>query len=330
VSDERTAPRTPLPAWRLAGLVWAEGGPALEWLSPTGGTRTSPLEIGARLALTVGADRRCLGLWWDGRRVPCVAETLLGAGAKSGQCESCAAIARTRSVATDTRLDDPREFRVYLAHHGSVVKAGITATRRGQARLLEQGALSSLFLSAGTLLSARRCESLLTTALGLPQQVHTARKRAARAAPGTTASRAGDLSAVVGRAAALGWPPGQVWDPTEPTDHTPAYGLPDGGLVPARQLDPLRPGATVAGEVTCRIGRDLYLTTADSMTAGSMTADSMTPGRTTPDSVLLVDTGLLAGWDLRRADAGTSGTASTSPVAAPAGTGAGAEQDALF
>ena len=308
MSEERTA-------WRPTGLVWSDDGAGLEWLTPAGLTRTSPLAVGANLALTVGADRRCLGLWWEGRRVPCVSATpsggaLLDAGAKSGQCESCAAIARTRSVATDTRLDDPREFRVYLAHHGSVVKAGITAAQRGSARLLEQGALSSLVLSAGTLLSARRCESLLTTALGLPQQVHTARKRAARATPGTTSSRAAELSAVVGRAAALDWPPGQAWDPTEPADHTVVYGLADGGVVPSRRLDPLRPATTVTGEVLCRVGRDLYLST--------------------PGGVLLVDTGLLAGWDLRRAESGASGTASASPVAAPAGTGPGAEQGALF
>ncbi len=313
MSEERTA-------WRPTGLTWSDDGAGLEWLTPAGGTRTSPLEIGASLALTVGADRRCLGLWWDGRRVPCLAGATLDAGAKSGQCESCAAIARTRSVATDTRLDDPREFRVYLAHHGSVVKAGITAAQRGQARLLEQGALSSLFLSAGTLVSARRCESLLTTALGLPQQVHTARKRAARAAPGTASSRAADLSAVVGRAAALDWPPGQAWASTEPADHTGVYGLADGGVVPTRQLDPLRPGVTVTGEVVCRVGRDVYLTMTGRVGSGHATAGG----------VLLVDTGLLAGWDLTRADPDAQPTASASPVAVPAGTSPGTEQDALF
>ncbi|MEV0890224.1 DUF2797 domain-containing protein [Promicromonospora sp. NPDC050262] len=315
MSDERTTPSTTPPAWRPTGVTWADGGAALEWLSPAGATRSSALDVGARLGLRVGADRRCLGLWWDGRRVPCVAGARIDAAARSGQCESCAAIARTRSVATDTALDDPREFRVYLAHHGSVIKAGITASARGPARLLEQGALSSLFLSAGTLVSARRCESLLTAALGLPQQVHTARKRAARWAPGTTASRGAELAAVVGQAAGLDWPPGQVWDPTSALDHTPAYGLPEGGLAPAGQLDPLRPGTTVTGEVTCRIGRDVYLST---------------PGRTTSGGVLLVDTGLLEGWDLTRADPAVPGTASTSPVSAPGGAGAGVEQDALF
>lgn len=325
MSDARTPPRTIPPAWRPTGLTWSDGGAALEWLSPAGATRSSALDVGARLRLTVGADRRCLGLWWDGRRVPCVAGARIDAAAKSGQCESCAAIARTRSVATDTTLDDPREFRVYLAHHGSVVKAGITASARGQNRLLEQGALSSLFLSAGTLVSARRCESLLTAALGLPQQVHTARKRAARWAPGTTASRAAELTAVVERAAALDWPPGQAWDPTEPADHAPSYGLPEAGLAPARQLDPLRPGTTVTGEVICRVGRDLYL-----RVPGSEAPGVGAPGLATAGGVLLVDTGLLEGWDLTRADPAVPGTASASPIAAPGGTGPGAEQDALF
>ncbi|MFD7308535.1 DUF2797 domain-containing protein [Promicromonospora sp. NPDC059942] len=325
MSNERTTPSTTPPAWRPTGLTWADGAAALEWLSPAGVTLRSALDVGARLGLRVGADRRCLGLWWDGRRVPCVAGARIDAAAKSGQCESCAAIARTRSVATDTALDDPREFRVYLAHHGSVIKAGITASARGPARLLEQGALSSLFLSAGTLVSARRCEALLTAALGLPQQVHTARKRAARWAPGTTASRAAELSAVVGKAAGLDWPPGQAWAPTSALDHTSTYGLPEGGLAPARQLDPLRPGTTVTGEVMCRIGRDVYLSAQGGATAGGAASGPATAG-----GVLLVDTGLLEGWDLIRADPSVPGTASASPVSAPGGAGSGVEQDALF
>lgn len=175
-----------------------------------------------------------------------------------------------------------------------MVKAGITAAERGPARLLEQGALSSLFLSAGSLLSARRCEALLTTALGLPQQVHTARKRAARLEPGTASSRSADLTTVAERAAGLEWPPGQTWNATEPADHTPTYGLDDDGYAPARQLEPLRAGATISGDVTCRIGRDLYLTTADGTT--------------------LVDTGLLQGWALTRADNDAPFTAATSLV----------------
>ncbi|GAB2490320.1 DUF2797 domain-containing protein [Promicromonospora xylanilytica] len=304
---------TPAPAWRPTGLVWTQTDtPAaiLEWLSPTGEVRSSALDVGARLVLTVGLDRRCVGLWWDGRRIPCVAQAAIAPEAKSGQCESCAAIARSRSIATDTRLDDSREFSVYLAHHGSLVKAGITATERGQVRLLEQGALSSLFLSAGSLMSARRCESLLTAALGLPQQVHTARKRAARLAPGTASSRAEDLAAVAEQAAGLDWPPGQRRTSAEPVDHTRAYGLTDEGVAPDRQLDPLYVGATISGELICRIGRDLYLTA--------------------PYGVVLLDTGLLQGWALTRADHDTSFTAPTSPVAPSPKPSRETEHDVLF
>lgn len=226
--------------------------------------------------------------------MPCAARAPIDAGAKSGQCDSCAAIARTRSVATDTVLDDPREFCVYLAHHGSVVKTGITATERGKARLLEQGALSSMILSAGTLLSARRCEALLTTALGIPQQVHTARKRGARLAPGTASARAAELVAIAEQAAGLDWPPGQTRTATGPVDHTPAYGLPDGGIAPDQQVDPLQVGTTISGEVVCRIGRDLYLST--------------------PGGIVLLDTGLLQGWALSRAEDDALLTARTTPV----------------
>ncbi|WP_275002318.1 DUF2797 domain-containing protein [Promicromonospora iranensis] len=285
------------PAWRPTGLVWSRTGVALEWLSPVGEVRASSLDLGSRLSLQVGPDRLCVGLWWDGRHVPCAAYARIAAEAKSGQCGSCAAIARSRSVATDTRLDDPREFAVYLAHHGSVVKVGITATERGPARLLEQGALSSLFLSAGTLLSARRSEALLTTALGLPQQVRTARKRAARLAPGTASARAAALTDIATQAAGLDWPPGQRRTSAEPVDHTPVYGLPDGGITPVLELDPLRAGAAISGDVVCRIGRDLYLTS--------------------PHGLTLFDTGLLQGWALSRADDGTPLTAQTTAVAPP-------------
>jgi hypothetical protein len=241
--------------------------------------------------------------------VPCTARTPIDAAAKSGQCDSCGAIARSRSVATDTALDDPREFAVYLAHHGSLIKAGITATERGQARLLEQGALSSLILSAGTLLSARRCEALLTTTLGLPQQVHTARKRAARLALATASTRAAELAAVDEQAAQMDWPPGQKRTSSDPVDHTATYGLPEEGITPDLQLAPLQPGSMINGEVICRIGRDLYLSTSD--------------------RILLLDTGLLQGWALDRAEDNAPFTAQTTPIAKPRATPE-TQHDVLF
>lgn len=269
------------PAWRFTGLVWRGREVSVAWLAPTGDVRTSDVGLGSRLALVAGPDRRCVGVWHDGRRIPCATRTPIDPAATSGQCTSCAAMARSRSVATDTQLDDPREFSVYLAHHGYLVKVGITATQRGHARLLEQGALAATILSSGTLISARRCESLLSTVLGLPQQVRTARKRQARTEPGTAAGRETDLREISGRARTLSWPAGQTRRTGEPFDLTTAYGLGPRGVAPSRAVAPLAAGHAVVGDVVCRIGRDLYLGT--------------------PGGVVLVDTGLLQGWAFTRA-----------------------------
>lgn len=266
----------------------------MEWLSTTGESRASEIALGARLGLVVGPDRRCVGVWAAGRRIPCATNTAIDPAATSGQCASCAAMARSRSVATDTQLDDPREFLVYLAHHGSLIKAGITATERGRTRLLEQGALSAAFLSAGSLLSARRCESLLTAALGLPQQVKTARKREARRAPGTAEQHGRELTDVVARASTLDWPDGQTLRDASPFDLTDAYGLPSEGLRPGYAVAPLSPGQVITGTVACRIGRDIYLDA---------------PGR-----LILLDTGLLQGWTLARADDTAAITAPLTPI----------------
>ncbi len=215
-------------------------------------------------------------------------------------------MARSRSVATDTLLDDPREFSVYLAHHGYAIKVGITASERGQARLLEQGALSATMLSAGSLVSARRCEALLTAALGLPQQVKTARKRQARTDPGTAAERAAALRDTAERARALDWPAGQTFQAGEPLDLTPVYGLGPDGVLPTHAISPLAPGQAIVGDVACRIGRDIYLDT--------------------PQGLTLLDSGHLQGWSLTRADDGVELTAGLAPLAMRREP----EQDALF
>lgn len=223
---------------------------------------------------------------------------------RSGQCDTCQALDRSSSIAADTRIDDPRPFTVYLAHHGTAgIKVGITAVARGTARLLEQAALASTILSTGTLASARRTEHVLGTALGLPDRVTTARKRAARLRPAAAAARAGDLLAAVERTRQVAWPEGQNRREPQVVDHCAVYGLPHGGLRPAAQVLPLTAGATVAGTVTCRIGTDLYLDT----TAG----------------LVLLDTRLLTGWALSRAT-GTTFTAALQELDQEV------EQDALF
>ncbi len=213
-------------------------------------------------------------------------------------------------MAADTLLDDPRPYAVYLAHHGSAgIKVGITAAERGLTRLLEQGALASVFLSEGTLPSARRVEHLLGVALGLPDRVSTVRKRVARAAPGTPADRAATLLAELSRTRELGWPEGQSRrEDAEVVDHCARYGLPDAGLHPDAAVEPLRPGEVVTGRVACRIASDLYLAVPSA-------------------GLVLLDTRLLAGWSVSRADTPASLTARLAALPRPTET---QEQRGLF
>ncbi|WP_245791171.1 DUF2797 domain-containing protein [Actinacidiphila rubida] len=291
--------RTGTGGWRAAGMGWPGGEAVMEW-APAGAARrkgrASGLELGAALGFRVGEDRRCLGVWRAGRRVRCAQDAELAPEARSGQCASCAALDRSSSIAADTRPEDPRTFAVYLAHHGTAVKVGITGAERGIARLLEQGALASLFLSAGTLMSARRTEHLLGAALGLPDRVAAERKRDARRRPGTAGARAAELLDLAARVRALpDWPPaGQ--QPRDPhvTDHTAAYGLPDEGVQPRAAVAPLRPGATLTARIACRVATDLYLDA--------------------PGGPVLLDTRLLAGWSLHPAPPEAVFTAATQPL----------------
>jgi len=226
---------------------------------------------------------------------------------RTAQCPACQAADRADSIAADTRLHDPRPFAVYLAHHGCAVKVGITAVERGNARLLEQGALASTVISTGTLTAARRIENLLGAALGLPDRMSATRKREARTRPGTAAERATDLLTTAERVGQLAWPQGQDRCGAQVTDHADAYGLPVGGLWPDTAMLPLAPGDVISGRIACRIGTDLYLETVSGL--------------------VLLDTRLLAGWALGRAEPGTAPTASLEPLALPARQN---EQDALF
>jgi Protein of unknown function (DUF2797) len=284
-------------------MGWRDGEAVMEWVAAGRGkrTRASGLALGAELAFQVGDDRRCLGVWRAGRRVPCVQGATLAPEARSGLCAECTALDRSNSIAADTRPDDPRPFAVYLAHHGTAVKVGITAVQRGTARLLEQGALASLFLSTGTLMSARRSEHVLGAALGLPDRVATERKREARRRPGTADGRAAELRSVAGRVRALpDWPPdGQQPRDPEVTDHAAAYGLPTDGLHPRAAVGPLRPGSTVSARITCRVGTDLYLDEVDGAPGG------------TP---VLLDTRRLTGWSLQPSPPEAPWTAPLTPL----------------
>lgn len=121
-----------------------------------------------------------------------------------GRCPECARLDRAHSVAADTIADDPRTYRVYLAWFGpGMVKVGITRESRDAARLREQGAVVFTWLGRGPLMAARRTEELLRAALGVPDRIPYARKRAVRGELPEAAERVAEVEVLYGRAAEL-------------------------------------------------------------------------------------------------------------------------------
>lgn len=275
----------PSHVWRPTGLRWNPSdseAPALMWrhADAAGAEAASPLRIGERLAFGVGADRMCVGVWRGGRRIPCLTASSVAPHIRGGQCPGCVAADRSSSIAADTRIDDPRPFAVYLAHHGEgLIKVGITAVERGRARLLEQGALASVIAGQGSLPTARRTENVLGTVLGLPDRVTARAKRAARRRPGEPARRLRALEDMRATAQSLpNWPETLTPVHGPAADHAAAYGLPDDGVGASREVAALAPGDTIAGRLRHIVGPDLYLGTARGL--------------------VLIDSRLLAGWAL--------------------------------
>ncbi|CAM5504281.1 hypothetical protein SAVIM338S_03667 [Streptomyces avidinii] len=225
----------------------------------------------------------------------------------NAQCPECARLDRSFSVAADTNAADPRTYRVYLAWFGpGLVKVGITAEERGPARLLEQGAVTWAWLGRGPLMAARRTEELLRAALGVPDRIAYARKRAVRGHLPPGPERAVEVAGLHARAAALeGWPESLERLECEVRDHVEVFGL-EGLALPDRVITEMVDGGTVAGRLVAAAGPDLHF------------ADG-----------LVVDTRLLAGWELT---APGEGSATDVPVAGIPVVGAGPPdgQDGLF
>jgi hypothetical protein len=300
--------------WRCTGLRWTAEGPVLRWDGGAG----SPLAWDRRVAFAVadGGVRTCVGA----RGHACPVRAAVAERGTGARCGECARLDRSHSVAADTAADDPRPYHVYLAWFGpGMVKAGITALERGSARLLEQGAVCFSWLGTGPLMAARRTEELLRAALGVPDRIAYAGKRAVRSAlPVTARQRAAELSGLHARAAGLaGWPETLEREPFEPVDHVRAFGLDRlAGTGPVRTVTRLTAGGTVAGVLLAAAGPDLHLRT--------------------DRGVLVLDTRLMTGWELTAAaepgdgpvsGTGTSGT--TVPVGEPV-TAAAPAQDGLF
>ncbi|MGA5584520.1 DUF2797 domain-containing protein [Streptomyces thermodiastaticus] len=260
--------------WTCSGLRWSADGPELAWR----GGRASTLPRGKRVAFRVaeGGVRRCSGA----RGNACATGAVVPGRSTGARCEECARLERARSVAADTAVDDPRPYRVYLAWFGpGLVKVGITAVERGPARLLEQGAVCFSWLGTGPLMAARRAEQLLRAALGVPDRIPYAAKRAVRSVlPSAAADRAAEIGRLHERAGALaGWPEALRREPFRPVDHVPVFGL---ASLPAAvgQIRELVPGGTVCGDLVAAAGPDLHLATGD--------------------GVVVLDTRLMTGWQL--------------------------------
>ncbi|MET9426336.1 DUF2797 domain-containing protein [Streptomyces sp. NPDC003036] len=258
---------------RAVGLRWQERRPVLVWERG----RVSPLSYGREIGFRAVGERRCVGA----RGRPCVVGAVVAGRSTGGRCAECARLDRAHSVAADTAVEDPRTYRVYLAWFGpGMVKVGITAEERGDARLLEQGAVAYTWLGRGPLMAARRTEEVLGTALGVPDRIPYAAKRAARVRLPDAADRAAEVVALYRRAAGVpGW--GETLErAAEPrvVDHAEVFNL---GRVDAVDgvVSELVAGGSVRGAVVAVAGPDLHLLTGD--------------GRR-----VVLDTRLISGWDL--------------------------------
>ncbi|MEV6650011.1 DUF2797 domain-containing protein [Streptomyces sp. NPDC051219] len=283
--------------WQCLGMRWSAGGPALVWHSAERGERVSPFTYGMDLGFRAEGERSCVGVWRGGRRTGCPVGAVVPGRGGSAQCGECARLDRSFSVAADTNAGDPRPYSVYLAWFGpGMVKVGITAAERGPVRLLEQGAVAFSWLGRGPLMAARRTEELLRTALGVPDRIPYAQKRAVRAGLPVWGTRVAEVAELHARAVALAnWPDSLERAECEVVDQTGVFGL--RGLEPVTGVvAELVAGGTVAGRLVAAAGPDLHL-------AGG----------------LVVDTRLMSGWRLTRVAAGAPVTAPVRPVVAAGG-----------
>ncbi|MFG2308870.1 DUF2797 domain-containing protein [Streptomyces sp. NPDC048566] len=288
-------------AWVCSGMRWSGDGAVLVWA----GGRESPLARGRRVAFGVpdGGVRTCVGA----RGHACAVRAVVSARSTGARCEDCARLDRAHSVAADTLADDPRPYHVYLAWFGpGMVKVGISRVERGSARLLEQGAVTFSWLGRGPLMAARRAEELLRAALGVPDRIPYARKRAVRAALPGPDERVAEIGELHARVEALGdWPESLRRAPFEPVDHTAVFGLDSLSSVGA-VVGGLAPGGAIGGELIAAAGPDLHLATAG--------------------GAVVLDTRLLTGWALTGSEE-ESGVRGFPVREAPVGS---AVQDGLF
>lgn len=262
------------------GISWRDELPRLD-LGDGHGIDVSP---GSVLGVRPVGDRGCVGYREaDHGRRACPFGNALKPDAVDAQCPACAAADPGRRLARGVITEPGAPYRLYLAWFGgTVVKVGITAVGRGEARLAEQGALSYTFIAEGPLSSIRDAEVAISETGIAPERVRSDRK------PPLWWDRDGDGGDVLRRTAAaidrhnvlsagLRRPDATV------VDLTGRFGL-DTAAAPGsyRPLTMLLPETVLAGTVAVIAGKLLLLSTAD----GSVLCDSRK----------------LAGWPLRTTD----------------------------
>ncbi|NEE54913.1 DUF2797 domain-containing protein, partial [Streptomyces sp. SID8455] len=236
-------------------------------------------------------ERHCVGA----RGNVCPLGAVVSVRSTGARCPECARLDRAHSVAADTLLDDPRTYRVYLAWFGpGMVKVGITREERGAARLREQGAVAFTWLGRGPLMAARRTEEVLRAALGVPDRIPYARKRAVRGRLPAEQERSAEVVESYGRAAALqgrGWPESLEPLPLDVVDHAEIFGL-GRSAAAKRSVSELVDGGVVAGRLVAAAGPDLHLAVG-----GDADGDGGGSG-----GVVVLDTRLITGWELAAVD----------------------------
>ncbi|MFI1223902.1 MULTISPECIES: DUF2797 domain-containing protein [unclassified Streptomyces] len=293
--------------WWCTGVRWPGETPELGW-SRGGDRRVSVLAYGAGLGFRALGERHCAGA----RGNVCPLGAVVAGRGTGGRCAECARLDRAHSVAADTLADDPRTYRVYLAWFGpGLVKVGITGEERGAARLREQGAVVFSWLGRGPLMAARRTEEVLRAALGVPDRIPYARKRAERGRLPGAGERAAEVAELYGRAAELegrGWPESLERLPLEVVDQAGIFGI-DRSPAPVRSVRELVDGGVVAGRLVAAAGPDLHLA-----------VDGV--------GVVVLDTRLITGWDLAAVPAGAGSAAGMTGRAVTGGAAsAGADGD---
>lgn len=245
----------------------------------------------------VTEPRTCIGVWdaAANQRAACATHIAPGTDA---QCARCAARDVGRALARDAHTDD-RDYTLYLAYFGpGLVKVGLTATDRGHRRLLDQGALAHTVLGRGPLPAVRAAEKATAAAGFAVERLRIVTKTAAWWHIPPIGERRSAVEAARAAVATAGMLANI--EPVQDTihDHVTTCGLHHPPPSTYSVVTAVDAPAVVAVRLRAACGRLLL-------------ADDTTTGTT-----LLVDTRLLAGYRVHRANEPTTGL-QTRPRGAP-------------